>query len=371
MTEKMLIKSLTIKGFLSIKNLEEFPLNALNVLIGSNGAGKSNFIAYFKMLNELIESRLQYWTSVRGSPDRILSFGIKNTNILESIVSFGLYDYIFQLEPAMDGSFIFTKENLKFKNSAARNTIVNFRSGQKESKLKEQFDKEGEKSFFASCYHSISNWKIYHFHDTGDKALMKWPGAVHDNAYLRHDASNLAAYLYRLANETPETYEKIRQTVQLAIPFFDNFLLKPQTLNTGEELINLQWQQQNNDYPFWPSQLSDGSLRFICLATALLQPEPPTTIIIDEPELGLHPYAIALLASMLRSASKKMQVIVSTQSVPLVNEFEIEDLIVVEREKGASIFNRLKNKDYKDWLKEYTVGELWDKNILGGRPSHD
>jgi predicted ATPase len=128
------------------------------------------------------------------------------------------------------------------------------------------------------------------------------------------------------------------------------------------------WKQTDSDYALWPSQLSDGSIRFICLVTALLQPDPPSTIIIDEPELGLHPYAITLLGSLLRSASSRMQVIVSTQSVPLVNEFDLDDLIVVEREKGATVFKRLKVDEFNNWLEDYSVGELWEKNILGGRP---
>lgn len=106
----------------------------------------------------------------------------------------------------------------------------------------------------------------------------------------------------------------------------------------------------------------------MCLVTALLQPEPPSTIIIDEPELGLHPYAITLLGGLLRSASTRMQIIVSTQSVPLLNEFSIDDLIVVERDNEVSVFKRLDEDEFSGWLDNYSVGELWEKNILGGRP---
>ncbi|WP_295401846.1 AAA family ATPase [uncultured Thiocystis sp.] len=191
---------------------------------------------------------------------------------------------------------------------------------------------------------------------------------MQDNASLRPDASNLAAFLYRLTAEAPEVYAQIRKTIRLAIPFFDDFVLNPRALPTGEEQIALLWQQQGSDYRLWPSQLSDGSIRFICLVTALLQPDPPSTIIIDEPELGLHPSAITLLGSLLRSASTRMQVIVSTQSVPLVDEFSIADLIIAEREQGATIFRHLDEIELQRWLEDYSVGELWEKNILGGRP---
>ena len=219
------------------------------------------------------------------------------------------------------------------------------------------------------CFAAISGWKVFHFHDTSETAAVKRLGAVHDNDYLRPDAANLAAYLFKLQKDNPDVYSQICKTVRLAVPFFDDFVLKPTQLSSGEEQIRLLWKQTGSDYPLWPSQLSDGSIRLICLVTALLQPNPPSTIIIDEPELGLHPYAITLLGALLRSASKRMQVIVSTQSVPLLNEFELDDLIVVEREDGGSTFKRLEADQFESWLEDYSVGELWEKNILGGRPS--
>lgn len=363
------ISRLTIKGFKSIKSLENFQLNQLNVLIGANGAGKSNLVSYFRMLGEIIHLRLQNWTTTQGSADRIVSFGVKETGKLESFIEFGLNGYEFELEPTMDGGFSFSKERLLFEGFCFGKKWINLGSGHKESQLKNAFQQANKKGGVEDyCYSSISSWKVFHFHDTSDTAGVKRLGSLQDNEYLRSDASNLAAYLFRLSSESPEVFEQIRKTVSLVIPFFDDFVLKPTKLVSEEEQIRLLWEQKNSDYALWPSQLSDGSIRFICLVTALLQPEPPSTIIIDEPELGLHPYAITLLGSLLRSASSRMQVIVSTQSVPLVNEFSIEDLIVVERENGATVFNRFREQEFQTWLTDYSVGELWEKNILGGRP---
>ena len=216
------------------------------------------------------------------------------------------------------------------------------------------------------CYASISAWKVFHFHDTSDTALVKRKGELQDSKYLRPDASNLAAYLYLLKHRHGETYNEIRKTVQLAIPFFDDFVLEPQEVRPDEHMIQLLWQQKDSDYPFLPSQLSDGSLRFVCLVTALLQPDPPATIIFDEPELGLHPYAIHLLGSLLRAASKRMQIIVATQSSLLLDEFDVDDLIVVELQNGVSAFKRLEEEKFEEWLKDFSVGELWFKNVLGG-----
>jgi predicted ATPase len=172
-----------------------------------------------------------------------------------------------------------------------------------------------------------------------------------------------------LSEKEPDIYSQICETVRLAIPFFDDFVLKPEDLKNGERTIKLFWRQKESDYIFWPHQLSDGSIRFICLTAALLQPNPPSTIIIDEPEIGLHPYAITLLGALLQSASTRMQVIVSTQSVDLVNEFSIDDLVIVERVNGATTFRRENQSDFEMWLEDYTTGELWEKNVLGGRPS--
>ncbi len=368
MSKKNPISRLSIKGFKSILRLDDLTLGSINILLGANGAGKSSFVSYFRMLGELVDLRLQKWTAQQGFADRIVSFGIKETDKVESFVRFGLNGYKFTLEPTVDGGFLFANEQLFFDGPYYGPKWIQLGSGHQEAKLKEKYKASAAGSEADYCYSSISSWKVFHFHDTSDTAGVKRYGSVHINDYLRPDASNLAAFLYRLKNESPEVYEKIRKTIQLAIPFFDDFYLKPVELKTQEKVINLLWQQKDSDYTFWPSQLSDGSIRFICLATALLQPDPPSTIIIDEPELGLHPYAITLLGSLLRSASTRMQVIVSTQSVPLVNEFSIENLIIVEREQGATVFKRLDENEFQSWLESYSVGELWEKNILGGRP---
>src|SRR2546427_3037694 len=158
----------------------------------------------------------------------------------------------------------------------------------------------------------------------------------------------------------------MRETITQVAPFFNDFALRPDP--TPKESIRLEWREKGSDFPFRAAHLSDGTLRFICLATLLLQPTPPSTVLIDEPELGLHPYAITVLASLLKSASTKTQVIVSTQSVPLVNQLQPEDILVVDRAQGQSTFRHLGSEELKDWLEDYGLGDLWEKNLFGGRP---
>jgi predicted ATPase len=196
---------------------------------------------------------------------------------------------------------------------------------------------------------------------------LQFATGINDNAYLRPDARNLASFLYLLRDSYPASYQRIVKTIRLVAPFFGDFYLRPSPKN--KEVIELEWFERGQDIPFKAHLLSDGTLRFMCLATVFLQPEDlkPQTILVDEPELGLHPYAITVLASLIRTTSK--QVIVSTQSVELLNEFEASDVIVVDRDEGKSYLHRLNQQELEAWLLDYSLGELWRKNILGGRPA--
>ena len=199
---------------------------------------------------------------------------------------------------------------------------------------------------------------------------MRRDQSLRDSQSFRHDASNIAPFLLCLKEEKPESYVLIRDTVRLIAPFFDDFLLRPQIKGTNE-LVRLEWRQKGSDFPFQPNQLSDGTIRFICLATALLQPNPPATIVIDEPELGLHPYAISLLADLIKSAAERTQVIISTQSPTLVDYFDPDQVIVVNRRDGRSTFERLDSHALAEWLDDYSVGELWQKNVVQGGPARE
>lgn len=357
------IKSLSISGFKSIRRLDNLELHDLNVLIGANGAGKSNFVSFLQMLKELYFGRLQLCIAKAGGSDRILTFGQAITQQLSASIKIQDTEYNFVLEPTAADSLVFASETIQ---GANKGLVTG--AGHKETVAFSQLNSVDFDACRVALTGFLSGFRVFHFHDTSNAAGIKRMAAVHDDEALRQDGSNLAAFLLMLKSKHRDEYEQIRKAIQLVIPFFDDFQLQPRALNSGEQLVNLVWKQRDSDYPFWPSQLSDGSIRFICLATVLLQPDPPSTIIIDEPELGLHPYAITLLGSLLKSASKRMQVIISTQSVPLVNQFSIDDLIIVEREDGASVFKRRNEIDYQQWLEDYSVGELWEKNILGGRP---
>jgi len=366
------ISKLTIKGFKSIRELEDFELRRLNVLIGANGSGKSNFVDFFRLLRELINQRLQLAVAAEGGADACLFLGPRVTPRLAAKLEFDRNGYEFELTPTADNRFVFAEEIAVYQKEVT--SRQSFGSGHFEARLKEHKDDPGSRGASVGVpyyvFKAISSWVVYHFHDTSATAGVRRQGALNDNEYLRPDAENLAAFLYRIHRTHPAHYEKIRDVVRLAAPFFDNFKLRP--VPDKPELIQLEWLQTGSDYPFRASQLSDGTLRFICLATALLQPSMPQTVLFDEPELGLHPYALTLLGELFHQAAGPFtQVFVSTQSAPLLNEFAPDEIIVVERTEGASAFQRLDSEHLAEWLNEYSMAELWQKNVLGGRPRPD
>jgi predicted ATPase len=361
----MKLDRIFLKGFKSIRKLE-LELHSLNVLIGANGAGKSNFVTLFELLNEIVEKRLQSFVQKKGGADAFLYFGQRTTPEIELSLWFGQNGYACVLMPSQDGGFVFTHETCYFQGYEYNKPYEEeLGLAHRESKLREQA-KQRPGKVAEHVLSAIMSWHVYHFHDTSESAKMKQQWAINDNFYLRPDASNLAAFLFFLERKFDQSYNLIRDTIQQVAPFFDDFVLRPNPLNPDE--IRLEWREKGSDYPFTAHHLSDGTLRFICLSTLLLQPNPPSTIVIDEPELGLHPYAITVLAEMLKSAAEKTQVIVSTQSVPLINQLQPEDIIIVDRLEGQSSFRRLREGEMKDWIDDYGLGDLWEKNLLGGRP---
>ena len=352
---------LTIRGFKSIRALEDFELRNLNVLIGANGAGKSNFISLFQMLAKLSEKRLQLFVGQQDGPDALLFGGRKRTQQLEATFVFDENGYEFALVPAGE-RLIFADETLSIGEGLGERQSLG--SGHEEARLPDVADDAGVEYIRPV----IRSWRVYHFHDTTPSSPMRQAQAVRDNLRLKADASNLAAFLRYLREQYPESYERIVDTVCMAAPFFGDFVYRK---DLGERL-ELEWFEANDpDTVHGPRQLSDGTLRFICLATLLLQPAElqPMTILIDEPELGLHPYAVNLLGALLQQASDAKQLIVSTQSVDLISALDPEDVIVVSREQGESKFERLDTKRLHDWLEDYALGDLWKMNILGGRPA--
>lgn len=362
----MPLHSLRIQGFKSIKDqLVEF--SPLNVFIGGNGAGKSNLIGVFHFLNRITRQELALYTGQSGGANSILHFGRRRTETLSIEVVFAERHvkniYEFTLSPTDADGFLFEQEATYFWDTTRyeRPYAADRWSGHTEGRVS-----ESETRIAKYVQGHLGSYRIYHFHDTSPSAPPKQTGDIQDNRFLHPDARNLATFLYWLQEMQPDSYRNIEDTIRQIAPFFRGFKLAPSSLNP--EKIRLEWEEHGSNAYFGASVLSDGTLRFICLATLLLQPNLPAVVLIDEPELGLHPAAIQVLAGMLQSASTRAQLLVATQSVTLINQLEPDQVWVVEREAGESRFHHLKEADMSSWLEDYGLGELWEKNILGGRP---
>ena len=361
------LTQITVQGYKSIKD-QTLDLGRLNVLIGGNGVGKSNLIGVFKFLRSIYDGDLQTTVGAMGGANTLLHFGRKTTErlrlqcVFQEKNSSNKNIYRAYLRPTDDDQFIFTIESTGFHNPAHQEPYWDeLGTGHSESKLK-----QGSSKINIWVKDDLASYRVYHFHDTSSGALVKQTGDVNDNQFLQTDARNLAAFLYWMKLKRPDHLRMIEDVVRQIAPFFDRFELTPSRNN--EDKIRLEWREQGSESYFNAHQLSDGTLRFICLVTLLLQPDVPRLVLLDEPELGLHPAGIVLLAELLKQTSQRSQLLIATQSVTLVNRLDPEDVFVADRADGATVFRNLGKEDLSEWTGAYALGELWEKNVLGGRP---
>lgn len=325
-----MITRISIEGYKSIKQLE-IGLGPVNILLGANGAGKSNFISVFALLRSIYQQQLQWFVAKKGGADRLLYYGKKHTQQISVDIAFGDPEgerrFMVDLQVHQDTLLIAQTQTAYPVPEGWRYQLHD--QHVRESAFKD--DPEGR-----ALYAHLQSFTVYHFHDTGEQSPLKGKCRLDDNRALAPDGTNLPAFLYYLQQRHAHAFAKIQKAVQTVAPFFQEFVLAPDSLN--EAFIQLEWKDKGDaDAYFNAYDLSDGTLRFIALATLLLQPNPPATIIIDEPELGLHPVALNKLAALVRKASKRTQIILSTQSTNLIDNFEPEDMIVVDRKDNASM----------------------------------
>ena len=351
-----MLSRVIIDGYKSIQHTD-VELRPINILIGSNGVGKTNFISFFKLINIIYEQHLHNYT-MQNSAERLFHYGLKQTSELKGYLAFGDNAYEVRLQARDNGSLFIAEERSYYQSSSFNVSNIDESQIKNSSTYRDRWLRD-----------YLQSYKIFHFHDTSKGAPLRSSANINDNRYLKTDGSNLPAFLFMLQEKYPKTLRRIELTIRSVMPYFGNFSLAPSLLD--ESQINLQWSDiEIFLIVFDANDLSDGSIRFIALATLLLQPILPKVIIIDEPELGLHPTAIVKLAGMIKSvASRGCQIIVSTQSVNLINNFDAEDIITVDRKDKQSTFNRLNNDTLQHWLNDYSLGELWTKSIINGQPT--
>lgn len=363
-----------IEGFKSLKRVD-LGLGDINILIGANGSGKSNFVSFFRMLNHMMNHGLGRFTGEAGGASDLLFHGAKKTPVMVGEIRIasesGLSVYAFKLGHANPDRYIFLEESYLFSKTGDDIETARWKSpgtGHGECELRHLEDSTG-----IFIYKALQRMRFFQFHDTSQNAYIKQLQNVDDNRFLKSDAGNLAPFLSMLKVKYSASYKRIVRTIQRVMPGFDDFFLEPTMVN--EQKMMLEWREKGSEMAFGPHHLSDGTLRMMALTTLLIQPKElmPSLIIIDEPELGLHPTAIKILAGLVRAASAHVQIILSTQSKRLVDEFPLEKLITVDRRNdegpSESIFQHLEDESLKTWLDEYTTGDMWERNLIGGRPN--
>jgi predicted ATPase len=355
------MQKIDIYGYKSIKELSLI-LQPINILIGANGSGKSNFLSFFDFLKQAYNRNLQEFVALKGI-DTFFHKGDKVTDEISTRLYFpNTNGYSFTLKKG-DAGFIFTKEGMWYGNNPFVNNPVDVASFGPESVLRFQTIPRAE---YIRKY--LNQLAKYHFHDTGENSpFNKESNIENDKYYLYEKGSNMGTYLYSIQKENPIVYGLIVKTIQSIAPYFLDFFFRPETNGN----LKLRWQSKHSSTIYGVNDLSDGTIRFIALSTLFLQPNLPETIVIDEPELGLHPTAIAKLAGLIKSvAAKGCQVIIATQSTDLISHFEPEDIITVDQKNGESVFERLDSEKLKIWLEDYTIDDLWKRNIISsGQPN--
>ena len=354
--------SISVKGYKSFKDITVH-LNQINILIGSNGAGKSNFLSLFELLGNAYGGLLARSVALSGGVDKFFHNGRKETDRISIDAREGKNSYVLDLMES-DGSLIVENEKLGYSNNSdgvyTYNAITNYKP---ETSLKDY--NEATSGDYIKQY--MSQIKKFHFHDTGRTSPFTGESNIVNDSYMLYSqGGNLAAFLYGIMNNHSMVYKRIVRVIQSVSPFFNDFYLKPNE-NGG---IRLQWRDKFSEVIYGPGDLSDGTMRFIALTVLFMQPELPKVIVIDEPELGLHPVAIEKLAGLIKTAANRgTQVIAATQNAELISNFQPEDILTVDQRDGQSQINRLNTHELSQWLNDYTLGDLWKQRIMkGGQP---
>ena len=353
--------SITIKGYKSFKDIT-VPLNRINILIGSNGAGKSNFLSLFALLGNAYEGLLARSVVVLGGVDKILHKGRKVTDRITIDVTEDKNSYVLDLMES-DGSLIVENEKLGYSSRPTWWTYYNISQFKPETSLKVY--NGAVRGEYIKSY--MSQIKKFHFHDTGRQSPFTGESNVeNDSLQLYSQGGNLAAFLYGIMVNHPLVYKRIIKVIQSIAPFFHDFYLAPN--ENGN--LRLHWKDKFSEVIYGPNDLSDGTIRFIALCVLFMQPNLPKVIVIDEPELGLHPVAIEKLSGLIKMAAQRgTQVIAATQNAELISNFEPSDILTVDQKDGESEIKRLNDEDLKQWLNDYTLGDLWKQHIMkGGQP---
>ena len=361
------IESLHVKGFRSLADVQLDEIPNPMVLLGANGAGKSNVLRFVQLLQALAGRRLGEFVRRRGGADDQLFGGHQSTNRIEAKVSsrtdLGTHTYAVTLEGTEAGDLSFVNE--EFTPCAAEAGEPDCGQPNRESGFVLMACSKSGDDRSKAAVDLLRDTMVYQFHDTSSASPIKTRWDAEDNHRLLEHGGNLAPVLVHLRRNDLPKYEMICRHIRRVLPEFDGFEIEA---DYGKAI--LRWRAKTTKQTMGAHLTSDGSLRAFCLITLLNLPSEllPSIVLLDEPELGLHPFAVSLVSHMVKVLARERQVIVATQSPYFVDAFSLEEIVVLTMRDGKTEAKRFADGDFSHWLDEHSTGELWWKNLLGGYP---
>ena len=378
------IESIHIKGFRSLADFKVEDLPNATVMIGANGAGKSNVFRFLEMVGSMLtppSGELAKFVRGQGGADDLLFGGRGRTRRIEADLGLrttaGWVNYRFALAPASPDRLEFADERFRLRRddrpsgSPSQETWQDLGFGHPEAKLlnmgsnEADSEAEAQESAASALVNTLGGCSCHHFHDTSDRSPIRKTWDASDWRRLRDDGGNLASVLHFLERNDNHRYESICYHIGRVLPTFDRFIIEERRNH-----VQLRWKAKGSDKAHGTHLASDGSLRTFALMTLLNLPLDllPSVVLLDEPELGLHPAALSLVGGMVSSLAARRQIIVATQSSLLVDEFDLDQLLVFDLDGDATTVQRPRSQDYREWLGECSTGEMWEKNLLRGYP---
>jgi len=409
-----LFDHIKIEGFRSFKKVE-LDLAPLSVLIGPNNGGKSNFLDLMSLMAEAGQGQLEEGIDSRGGfrgiasgfrwlgevviefrfqAERLRRFspyleipplpglpGIQEPDIRYMLAiaspAFGTSrvqveeatERVLPHQPRPEVLMTRGKDGCAFRFIDPATGLETQESKALESESELAIFQVRDLYRFPILYKLLKQfqeWTLYRDINVGPEAPMRLPRLVRPTVRLAPDGGNLSSVLNSIQQQHPGVWDEIVELLRIAYPDFKTITFPPEG---GDGKVVLRWWESPFEKEGVSANfLSDGTLKFLCLVAILKSPDPPPLICIDEPEIGLHPDWIKLVAEMMQSAAARTQVIVATHSPQIIAELDPEQVIVTEKENGETRLNRLERRDLEKWLKNFNLSELWLAGHFGGLP---
>lgn len=393
----MNIKSFYVEGFRSLKDVT-VKLKPLNILIGPNAGGKSNFISAMELFHDAVSGNLNdsiikkhggmipiLWNNETNDIKfTSITRTYRRAKISKSNKKFIRHDYeveyLFRIRQiGNSGNYIIKEEKLS--SSDISDILRNLLKREIFSRVQffedgvillepletaiSQLSSDKKGGFSDEFVFFCEGWKFYYDMKSGSDSECRKSTVARSEKQLEANGDNLIAVLHTLYTGNKTFRKQLNETLAAAFEGdFDELTFPP----AEDGRVYMRWRAKSLKRELSPADLSDGTIRFLMLAAILLNPDPPPLVCIDEPELGLHPSMLHIIAEMMKDATNRTQLVVSTHSPQLVSEFtdDPESVLVVEKKDGATTMERLEKKKLAKWLKEYTLGRLWLDGEIGG-----